>query len=109
MFDHFSLTVRESALVDHRAPGAGQLVKVKADGKFILGVGLQISHQEARLTPAEERRNRGLKGQFTQNILHFLVQRRESIIKIGSLRLAEVDHSNKMHSIAFDANVLLNK
>lgn len=54
-------TIRESALIDHRAPGAGQLVEMKANGKFILGVGLQISYQEALLTPADERYNRGLK------------------------------------------------
>lgn len=48
------LTFREGGLIDHRAPGAGQLINVKANGKFILCVGLQISHQEALLTPAEE-------------------------------------------------------
>lgn len=56
-----SPTIRESALIDHRAPGAGQLVEMKAYGKFILGVGFQISYQEALLTPADERYNIGLK------------------------------------------------
>lgn len=67
----FDPTFRESGLIDHRAPGAGQLVEVKANGKFILGVGLQILHQEALLIPG--RHNRGLKGRLTQNILHFYV------------------------------------
>jgi len=59
MFDHSALTIGESALIDHRAPGAGQLVDVKAKGKFILGVRLQISHQEVLLAPVEERHDRG--------------------------------------------------
>ena len=51
----FALTFRESALIDHRTPGAGQLVNMKANGKFILGVGLKISHQKALLIPVDER------------------------------------------------------
>ncbi len=57
-------TIRESALIHHRAPGAGQLVDVKTNSKFIVGVGLQISHQEVLLTPTEDRHNKKLKGLF---------------------------------------------
>ena len=57
-----TLTIREGALIDHRTPGAGQLVNVEANGKLILGVGLQVSHQEALLIPAREIHNRSFKG-----------------------------------------------
>lgn len=52
-FKWSELTFRASALIDHRAPGAGQLINVKSNRKFILGIGLQISHQEALLIPEE--------------------------------------------------------
>lgn len=57
------VTVSKSALIDHRAPGAGQLVNVKANGKFIFGVGLQIFHHDAPFIPAEDTEE-AVKGQF---------------------------------------------
>lgn len=48
------VTVRKSALIDYRAPGAGQLVDVKANGKLILGVGLQTFHGDALFIPSED-------------------------------------------------------
>lgn len=48
------LTFRQGGLIDHRAPGAGQHVDVKPDGKFISRVGLQIAHQNVLLIPADK-------------------------------------------------------
>lgn len=45
------LTFRESSLIHHRAPWAGELVDVEANSKLIFSVGLQISHKEALLIP----------------------------------------------------------
>lgn len=62
-------TFREGALIDHRAPGAGQLVKMEANSKFILGVGLQISHMETLFTPAEYMHTLRIVIFFTDSIL----------------------------------------
>lgn len=56
------LTIGESALINHRAPGAGQLVDVKANGELVLGVWLQVSHQETLFIPVKERQFTDLKG-----------------------------------------------
>lgn len=48
------VTVSKSALIDYRAPGAGELVDVKANGKFVLGVGLQTFHRDALFIPSED-------------------------------------------------------
>lgn len=48
------ITVRKSALIDYGAPGAGELVEVKANGKFVLGVGLQTFHRDALFIPSED-------------------------------------------------------
>lgn len=49
-----TVTVRKCALIDYRAPGAGQLLDVKANGKFIFGVGLQTFHRDALFIPSED-------------------------------------------------------
>ena len=46
------LTLGEGALVDHGAPGTGQLVQVQPDGELIAGVGLQVPDQQLLFTPA---------------------------------------------------------
>lgn len=62
-------TFREGALIDHRAPGAGQLVKMEANSKFVLGIGLQISHEESLFTPAEYMHTLRIVISFTDSIL----------------------------------------
>lgn len=48
------VTISKRALIDYGAPGAGQLLNVKANGKFIFGVWLQIFHHDAPFIPAED-------------------------------------------------------
>ena len=90
----FALTFRESALIHHRAPGARQLVNMKANGKLILGIGFKISHKKALLIPVDERiknKKRSLKGQFTKNTFPY-----------GQLNICCVFYTNEMYLKAFD-------
>lgn len=86
-------------MIDHRAPGAGQLVEVETDGKFIFCVGLQISHQNALLIP-EDYMKKAETGRHIQDIQHIMCfnedssskSRRVDLMRFGDFR--GVGHSN---------------
>lgn len=83
-------TLRERALIDHGAPRARQLLQVQPNGKFILGVWLQIGHKEALLAPGHRRCARQLKSNRdisnTRSILVLRGPRQRMLIYVEGMK-----------------------